>query len=37
MQQLADARYGESETIHVRLYFLVSTLFVHKLILITAF
>ena len=37
MQQLADARYGESETIRLRLYFLVSTLFVHMLILISAF
>ena len=37
MEQVAHARYAKSETMRLGLFFLVSTLFVHTLILIGSF
>ena len=37
MEQFAQAGYANDETIHLCLYFLVSTLFVHISILISTF
>ena len=37
MEQFVHARFAKSQTIHLRLYFLVSTLFVHMSIMICVF